>query len=158
VPLNHDYSDYEPLVDTDTMRIHHSGHYKAYTDNLNTALREAQTYAPEVASMQLGELLQKMESRKDAESNLTKLPFNVSMAILNNGGGYLNHVLFFNQLREFGPHAPARAHSPLSSVFCVFMQQFFRAKSDGGAATHVLPRAVPSRHRDHQDFWLPPSF
>ena len=105
MPLKHDYAAYEPLIDGETMRLHHSGHYKAYTDNLNAALRDAVNYAPEDESMQLGELLQKMSSN-DAASNLSKLPFNVSSAILNNGGGYLNHVLFFNQLRESCWRAP----------------------------------------------------
>ena len=45
MPLKYDYAAYEPLIDGETMRLHHSGHYKAYTDNLNAALREAETCA-----------------------------------------------------------------------------------------------------------------
>jgi Fe-Mn family superoxide dismutase len=74
------------------MRIHHSGHFKAYTDNLNAALSEAEKYAPELGNMSLVDVLKNIDS--------LKLPANVSIAILNNGGGYLNHILFFNQLRE----------------------------------------------------------
>jgi Fe-Mn family superoxide dismutase len=82
------------------MRIHHSGHYKAYTDNLNLALREAEAYVPEVADMTLPDLLLRIETPNEMQPDLRKLPANVSTAILNNGGGYINHVLFFNQLRE----------------------------------------------------------
>jgi Fe-Mn family superoxide dismutase len=99
VPLKHSYSEYEPLVDADTMRIHHGGHFKAYTDNLNAALLQALRYAPDIASMSLVLVLQSIQSR-DETLGLHMLPANISTAIMNNGGGYINHVLFFNQLRE----------------------------------------------------------
>jgi Fe-Mn family superoxide dismutase len=115
--LNYAYSDYEPLVDAETMRLHHSGHYKAYTDNLNAALREAAVYVPEVADMSLSEVVSSIEARNETQSNMHMLPVNVSMAIVNNGGGYLNHVLFFNQLCElYGRHLRI-------SNFCVMHAQ-----------------------------------
>jgi Fe-Mn family superoxide dismutase len=98
-PLKYSYSEYEPLVDADTMRIHHGGHFKQYTDNLNAALLDAQRYAPGIATLSLVGVLQSIQSR-DETHGMHTLPANISTAILNNGGGYMNHVLFFNQLRE----------------------------------------------------------
>ena len=136
VPLKYSYSEYEPLVDTDTMRIHHGGHYKAYTDNLNAALLDAERYAPAIASMSLVDVLQSIQSR-DETLSMHKLPANVSTAIMNNGGGYLNHVLFFNQLRE-RPHLQSRDFASVSSI-SYLLKTLCRSWSRDVSGRHALP-------------------
>lgn len=34
------YEDLEPFLDTPTLKVHHLGHHKAYTDKMNAALRQ----------------------------------------------------------------------------------------------------------------------
>lgn len=34
------YDELEPYLDTPTLRVHHLGHHRAYTDKMNTALRQ----------------------------------------------------------------------------------------------------------------------
>lgn len=71
----------EPVIDRQTMRIHHGKHHQGYTNNLNNALKDY----PALQSKPIGELL----------SNLEKWPEEVRTAIRNNGGGFYNHSLFW---------------------------------------------------------------
>jgi superoxide dismutase len=144
VPLKYAYSDYEPLVDTETMRIHHSGHYKTYTDNLNFALREAELHVPAVSGMSLADLLRQLDNPNEAQPDLRKLPINVSTAILNNGGGYVNHVLFFNQLRK-------AALAPTLCALALLLSHPRRPKPLGATGKHALSREVQYRGRSYQD-------
>ena len=34
------YEDLEPFLDTPTLKVHHLGHHKAYTDKMNAALKQ----------------------------------------------------------------------------------------------------------------------
>mgnify|MGYP001591742893 CR=1 FL=1 len=79
--LPYAYDALVPYIDAKTMEIHHTKHHQAYTDKLNTALEKY----PEIADKPLEELL------KDIEA----LPIDVRTAIRNNGGGYINHNLFW---------------------------------------------------------------
>ena len=38
--LPYDYSDLEPYIDERTVRVHHLGHHKSYTEKMNAALLE----------------------------------------------------------------------------------------------------------------------
>ena len=38
--LNHDYHEFQPSIDEQTMKVHHSGHHAAYTKKMNAALKE----------------------------------------------------------------------------------------------------------------------
>ena len=67
------------------MKVHHTGHHQAYTDNLNKALATLKTLSPELAAKPLAALLQDLPSVPDA----------VRGALRNSGGGYVNHLWFF---------------------------------------------------------------
>lgn len=75
------YEALEPYIDAKTMEIHYTKHHQAYTDKLNAALEKY----PEIADKPLEELL------KDIEA----LPIDIRTAVRNNGGGYMNHWLFW---------------------------------------------------------------
>lgn len=71
-------------IDEQTMQIHHGRHHKAYTDNLNNALKEHT--APQQKT--IIELL----------SDLGSLPESIRTAVRNHGGGYFNHCLFWHMM------------------------------------------------------------
>ena len=79
--LPYAYDALEPYIDAKTMEIHHTKHHQAYTDKLNAALDKY----PEIANKPLEELL----------SDIEALPIDIRTAIRNNGGGYMNHNLFW---------------------------------------------------------------
>src|SRR6266498_5256727 len=72
----------EPSIDKTTMEIHHGKHHGAYVTNLNKALESA----PDLASLSIGDLL---------ANNLSKVPENIRTAVRNNGGGHINHTMFW---------------------------------------------------------------
>ncbi len=80
--LPYNYNALEPYIDAQTMEIHHLKHHGAYTDNFNAALEKH----PELFDIPVTELL------KDYE----KIPEDVRTAIRNHGGGYYNHLLFWD--------------------------------------------------------------
>lgn len=75
--LPYDYSALEPSIDAEIMRLHHTKHHQAYVTNLNKAL---QAFA-------------ESQSREDISGMLKQLP-----AIRFNGGGHLNHSIFWTNL------------------------------------------------------------
>lgn len=85
--LPYGYSDLEPYIDEETMKIHHTKHHQKYTDKLNSALEKH----PELFEEDLSELIY------GAEKNL---PEDIRFEIINNGGGFLNHSFFWNVLGE----------------------------------------------------------
>lgn len=82
-PLPYDYKALEPHIDEQTMMIHHDKHHQAYTDKLNMVLEKY----PDIADRPLEELLRDLESL-EMEATDKKM-------LRNNGGGYLNHNLFW---------------------------------------------------------------
>lgn len=79
--LPYKYNALEPFIDTETMKIHHRKHHKAYVDNLNAAVIKY----PELKDKSIEELL----------INLDKLPEDIKDAVRNNGGGHYNHSIFW---------------------------------------------------------------
>jgi len=80
--LPYSYNALEPYIDAQTMEVHHLKHHQAYTDNFNAALEKH----PELFDIPVAELL------KDYE----KIPEDIRVAIRNHGGGYYNHLLFWD--------------------------------------------------------------
>jgi len=87
-PLPYDYSALEPYIDTQTMHLHHDKHHGAYVSNLNAALEKA----PELQKLSAEELLKGLENVPEA----------VRAAVRNNGGGHVNHSMFW---KIMGPKA-----------------------------------------------------
>ncbi len=80
-PLPYDYSALEPYIDTQTMHLHHDKHHQAYVTNLNAAIEKA----PELKDLTVEELIKGLENVPEA----------VRTAVRNNGGGHVNHSLFW---------------------------------------------------------------
>ena len=81
-PLPYAPEALEPYIDKMTMEIHHGKHHNAYVTNLNKALESA----PELAGKTVEELL---------ANNCAIVPENIRTAVRNNGGGHINHSMFW---------------------------------------------------------------
>lgn len=85
-PLPYAYNSLEPFIDEMTMKIHHDKHHQTYTDKLNDALKDH----PELQKKKAEDLL------KDTN----KVPEKIRQAIINHGGGYVNHNFFWSILKK----------------------------------------------------------
>jgi superoxide dismutase, Fe-Mn family len=92
-PLPYPSDALEPHVDARTMEIHHGKHHATYTNNLNTAL---EGYS-ELAGRSAEELLRGFDA----------LPADIQTAVRNNGGGFVNHNLFWEIMSPDGGGAPS---------------------------------------------------
>jgi Fe-Mn family superoxide dismutase len=93
--VGYPYDALEPHIDARTMEIHHSKHHAAYTTNLNKAL---ESHAD----------LQK-KSVEQLVTDLDAVPEAIRNAVRNNGGGYLNHALFWDIMTPGGSKEPSGA-------------------------------------------------
>ncbi len=82
--LPYSYDFLEPVIDAKTMEIHHSKHHAAYVNNLNSALEKY----PELEFKCPGQLMR----------NIDQMPADIKQAVINNGGGHVNHSLFWKTL------------------------------------------------------------
>ncbi len=87
-PLPYGYDALEPVIDTETMRLHHTKHHQTYVDKLNAALESH----PDLAT----------KSAEDLISDLDRVPENIRTAVRNHGGGHANHSLFWTLLAPAG--------------------------------------------------------
>lgn len=93
--LPYDYDALEPAIDARTMQIHHGKHHQGYTNNLNAAIEKH----PELDGV----------SAEDLLGNLDSVPADIRTAVRNNGGGYVNHSLFWTIMSPNGGGAPSGA-------------------------------------------------
>ena len=82
-PLPYGYDALEPIIDEKTMKIHHDKHHQAYFDKFTNAIT-----GTELENKDIKEIL----------SDLSKIPENIKTAVVNNGGGFYNHSLFWDVL------------------------------------------------------------
>ena len=87
----------EPHIDKMTMEIHHGKHHNAYVTNLNKALESA----PILASKSIEELL---------ANNCVIVPEAIRTAVRNNGGGHINHSMFWQIM------GPGKGGSPVGNL------------------------------------------
>ena len=92
-PLQYAFDALEPYIDAKTMEIHHDKHHGAYVTNLNKAL-EGQ---PELQKLPVEDLL----------ARIGNVPEAVRTAVRNNGGGHLNHSMFWKIMKKGGGGEPS---------------------------------------------------
>jgi len=83
--LPYAYDALAPNVDAMTMEIHHTKHHAGYVNNLNKALESH----PALIGTALTTLL---------ANNLDSVPEDIRTAVRNNGGGHLNHSVFWKMM------------------------------------------------------------
>ena len=91
-PLPYTYDALEPYIDTKTMELHHDKHQQAYIDGLNNALKDY----PEIQNLPLVELIRHLE----------KVPQDIRTEVQNNGGGEINHSMFWLMLKKNNDEEP----------------------------------------------------
>ena len=91
--LGYGYDALEPHIDARTMEIHHSKHHAAYVAKVNDAIA--------------GNAALEGKSVEDLISNLAEVPESIRGAVRNNGGGHLNHSLFWKVIAPGGASAPS---------------------------------------------------
>src|SRR3989338_10502528 len=84
--LPYPYDALEPHIDAQTMEIHYTKHHQGYVDKLNAALEGYKE-------------LQK-KSAEDLLKNIDSIPANIRTAVRNQGGGHVNHSLFWTILKK----------------------------------------------------------
>src|SRR5499427_5662571 len=80
-PLPYDYTALDPTIDEKTMHLHHDMHHAAYVKNLNAALEKY----PNLQS----------KTAEDLIRDLNAIPEDIRGAVRNNGGGHVNHTMFW---------------------------------------------------------------
>ncbi len=102
-PLPYAYDALEPYIDALTMEIHYTKHHQAYVDNLNAALKKY----PELHSKTLAQLIE----------NLNSVPEPIREAVRNNGGGHMNHSMFWTLLKKDGGDPVGKVKDEINSIF-----------------------------------------
>lgn len=113
-PLAYDYNALEPHIDAITMRFHHDRHHAAYVNNLNAAVSRY----PQLVSQSAIALI----------SNLESIPEDIRSIVRNNGGGHVNHSMFWEIMTPNGGGDPtgkiATAINDSFGSLAVLKQQF----------------------------------
>lgn len=117
--LPYAYDALEPYIDAQTMEIHYTKHHQAYIDNLNKALEKY----PKLQEIPLFELL----------SDLSVVPEEIRVTVRNNGGGHLNHTLFWQMMTPNPAKPEGKLYEALVAKFESFEQ--FQEQFNAAAKT-----------------------
>lgn len=102
--LGYDFNAMEPYIDAKTMEIHYTKHHAAYVNNLNAAFEKH----PYLFEKDLAGLL----------SDTPEIPEDIRTDVINNGGGHLNHALYWNIL------GTERGGAPTGDLEAVLKESF----------------------------------
>src|ERR1700694_1006541 len=105
-PLPYAADALEPYIDKMTMEIHHDKHHGAYVTNLNKAL-EGQA---DLQGLSIEELL----------AHLDRVPENIRTTVRNNGGGHMNHSMFWKIMKKGGGEPKGELADAIKSSFGSF--------------------------------------
>jgi Fe-Mn family superoxide dismutase len=133
----------EPVIDARTVEIHYTKHHATHLKNFNATLEKYPDF---------------FKSTPEAViANLSKVPEDVRMAVKNNGGGFINHALYWSVM---GPQKGGEPKDKLGAAiqktfgdFSAFKAEFEKAgltrfgsgyawlsrKSDGSLLVHSTP-------------------
>jgi Fe-Mn family superoxide dismutase len=107
----------EPYIDKETMLLHHTKHFATYANRLNTVLRDQGVVVGKV---------------REILDNASKY----NTEILDNGGGYFNHKIFFNMLSpKGGGPATGKITNAINSGFGSF--ESFKEEFSSAAKNRV---------------------
>lgn len=93
LPLPYTYNALEPILDAKTLEIHYTKHHKAYLDKLNALVKRYPSFFE-------GKTIEDVLSHPD------EIPADIRQEVINQGGGYANHNLYFYSLSPNGGGEP----------------------------------------------------
>lgn len=103
--LPYAYDALEPYIDAETMTLHHDKHHATYVANANAALEKH----PEIG-----------EDLEALLADVEKIPADIRQALINNGGGHLNHALFWELLSPEKQEPTAEVAAAINEAFGSF--------------------------------------
>ena len=93
LPLPYTYNALEPILDAKTVEIHYTKHHKAYLDKLNVLVKRYPSFF-------------EGKSIEEVLSHPEEIPADIRQEVINQGGGYANHNLYFYSLSPNGGGEP----------------------------------------------------
>lgn len=112
--LPYGYADLEPVISEEIMKLHHDKHHATYVSKLNEAIEKY----PELFEKTVEELI----------TDIDNLPVDIRMTVRNNGGGHVNHSLFWQIMKPNGGGEPSGFLADVIvksfGSFADFQQQF----------------------------------
>ncbi len=118
--LPYDFSALEPVIDTQTMQIHHGKHHGAYVTNLNNALA--------------GKAALETKSLEALLGDLASVPNDIRTAVRNNGGGNANHTMFWQIMAPKGKGGGGEPTGELAAAIKTTFGSFADFKTRFGEA------------------------
>ncbi len=94
-PLPYEYDALAPTIDAETMQLHHNLHHAGYVRKLNAAVSDY----PDLQTLSPEDLIEQLDS----------LPEEIQTAVRNNGGGHVNHSMFWEIMSPDGGGKPTGA-------------------------------------------------
>ena len=101
--LSYSFDALEPNIDARTMEIHHDKHHATYVSKLNDAIA--------------GNAALESKSAVELVSNLNDVPDNIRTAVRNNGGGHVNHSMFWEIMGPDGGAPSGALADAINSAF-----------------------------------------
>ena len=86
--LTYELHQLEPVIGEDTVSFHYTKHHQTYLNNLNDLIAQE----PSIENIDIEQLLR----------NPQLLPDSIRQGVINNGGGYLNHNLYWDTITPNG--------------------------------------------------------
>lgn len=114
--LEYQFNELEPHINAETMNVHYSKHYQAYTDKLNAAVE-----GMALVNKEIEEILRDLDQVSDDIRN----------AVRNNGGGYYNHTFFWQCMSPDGGEPNAELIKAIEESFTSF--ENFKSKFEEAA-------------------------
>jgi Fe-Mn family superoxide dismutase len=100
-PLPYAYDALEPYIDARTMELHYDKHHRAYFTNFMNAVK-----GTPLENMPITDIFTAMSKQSDA--------------VRNNGGGFYNHTLFWNNLRKGSKGPSPELTAAINKAFSSF--------------------------------------
>ncbi|HGI3001848.1 TPA: superoxide dismutase SodA [Streptococcus agalactiae] len=115
--LPYAYDALEPHIDAETMTLHHDKHHATYVANANAALEKH----PEIG-----------EDLEALLADVSQIPEDIRQAVINNGGGHLNHALFWELMSPEETQISQELSEDINATFGSF--EDFKAAFTAAAA------------------------
>lgn len=103
--LPYAYDALEPHIDAETMTLHHDKHHATYVANANAALEKH----PEIG-----------EDLEALLADVSQIPEDIRQAVINNGGGHLNHALFWELMSPEETQISQELSEDINAIFGSF--------------------------------------